>query len=115
MLHLYPSELEAVYECIRSFRPFKSWRLPHADEVIFKIADRTDCEGEMVPEVGAPRILISSLHVGHYDTLHRVMAHEMVHLAQLLSKEPDWHTHGAGFQRRAKVVCRYLGWDPKEF
>ncbi len=43
-----------------------------------------------------------------------VVAHEMCHMRLWQRKKLHTH-HGKDFQRLAKQVCRFHGFDPKEF
>ena len=61
-------------------------------------------------------IEISENTVGHFDTLARVMAHEMVHMAQDIHRTATPNAeHNAEFKRISKRVCRLMGWDSKAF
>lgn len=99
---------------LRTTAPFKGWRLPHADEIEFRLtAQPGGLQGECW--LNGPRmgIDISVLNHGHLLTMVTTLAHEMVHLYQLkLGRDPD---HGAFFLSRAAVVCNRLGLDPKAF
>jgi hypothetical protein len=57
---------------------------------------------------------MSSRKIGHFDTLARTMAHEMVHVAQSVAGTRSRSEHNADFYRRINSVARHHGWDPKE-
>ncbi len=93
--------------------PFDKWPLPPRDAVCFEVKHRRDVYGEFWPE--PPTILISSVHTGQFESLCRVMAHEMIHLVQELAKEATGAQHNAAFRRRSRQVCKVFGWDNKAF
>lgn len=116
-MHLTAAQCAAVYDCLRQFRPFNRWRLPPASEVEFRATARRDCMAEHVhaPDSRNPHtITMSTLKVGHLDTLVRCMAHEMIHVAQAVSGDRGRAEHNADFNRRAALAARCNGWDPKE-
>lgn len=43
-----------------------------------------------------------------------VVAHEMVHAA-LEQDGGEHHDHGEQFQALAAIICKRMGWNPKEF
>lgn len=118
-LHLTPQLLEAVYELLRVTPPFKRWKLPHADNVEFRVQtlnnacavyhypDKLSDEPTHTITVCASRNRLS--------LLTEDMAHEMVHLYQRLHldrvlKRRTGH-HGPHFKRLAAQVCRAHGWQ----
>lgn len=119
-LALDPHMLAAVYDALREFPPFRQWKLPPAEEVAFEVVANAQVYGYYI-EATSPKgvehtIKISAANVGHWNTLGRVMAHEMIHMHQAIAKL--YHsdaTHNADFRRRAKRVCSACGWDYKEF
>lgn len=116
-VHLTPERCAALYECLRKFKPFNRWRLPPAESVKFRCAARRDCMAEHVHAPGYSReheVTMSSAKIGHFDTLTRAMAHEMIHMAQAIAKTETRAEHNADFVRRSLLVCRHNGWDPKE-
>ena len=112
-----PDACAAAYDCLRSFAPFKGWKLPSGEEVEFIVTRDPSkygahshyiCRDEHIIE-------ISDACNGHLNTLMFTMAHEMVHLHQKRAKLVTKAEHNADFKRRAKSVCRELGWDEKAF
>lgn len=103
--------LHGAYEYLRTTPPFREWSLPEADDVELRITGMQD-QGQYDYR-GKHIIAISSQRVGHTIRLMTVTAHEMVHLRQQMLGEPL--THGALFKSLSKRVCRYHGFDPKEF
>jgi len=111
-----PVNVASAYEMLRDLHPFKRWKLPHADLVEF----RTDMRKEVFAEHNyrsrerkPPLIRLSLVNIDHLDTFLRSIAHEMVHLAQVVNGEREGH--GDTFTRRAKTVCKHFGWDYKAF
>lgn len=117
-LPLTPEVIPAAYEFLRATRPFKAWRLPHADEIEFHATLSKSDFGEYTHLCRTEHryILISSVHVRHTDTLIRVLAHEMIHLHQALrGTETAGSQHNAQFHRIAKRICDLHGFDVKAF
>lgn len=118
-LRLTPELMEGAYEFLRLTQPFRGWHLPHADEVEFVVSRHRSHVGYhrgIRRKVRSHEIGISELYVGHSNTLLRTMAHEMIHQYQQRNRTETANTeHNAEFMRLAKVVCRYHGWDVKEF
>ncbi len=112
MLPLTPSVLIHAYEFLRATRPFVGWKLPEADDIVFKVA-RFDYYGEFDPS--GPTISISEKCNGHTGTLLASMAHEMIHLYHSRKNVEKNVLHGREFKREAAKVCRYHGFDPKAF
>lgn len=113
---LHPDHLEAIYECLRALPPFNRWKLPHGEDVLFRTADRRDVQGEYFRRPsGDHEIMVSLACCGHFDTVVRVVAHEMIHMAQAISGHDSVANHNADFNRKARRVARMYGWDPKAF
>lgn len=118
-LRLTPEIIEGAYEFLRATPPFRSWRLPHADEVTFVVSRHKMHVGYhrgSRRKIHSHEIGISQACVGHTNTLLRTMAHEMIHQHQQRQRTDTPNTeHNAEFMRLASVVCRHHGWDEKEF
>lgn len=115
---LTPETLAAGYEFLRTTTPFKGWRLPHADEIEFRVTREKNEHGHYnrTARTNHHWLAISEANVGHTSNLLMWLAHEIIHLHQALKKlETKNAVHNADFHRRAKVVCRHHGWDPKLF
>lgn len=121
-LPLTPDMLAAAYDFLRATPPFRGWKLPESDDVEFYVLtthdrlghyrayhkrDADGCFGE---------IAISARRVGHSAPLIYRMSHEMVHLYQEVKRTTTPNTeHNAEFYRLAERVCRYHGFDLKDF
>ena len=118
-LRLTPDIIEGAYEFLRMTPPFRGWRLPPADEVEFVVARHRRYLGYhrgLRHKVNSHEIGISDSCVGHTNTLLRTMAHEMIHQYQQRKRTETSNTeHNAQFHKLARQVCRYHGWDEKEF
>lgn len=118
-LALTPDMLHGAYDYLRTTPPFKGWRLPDGDEIEFNILTTHDRRGHYrayYKREGGHEIAISAGRVGHSVTLITTMAHEMIHLRQELKNSTTPHTeHNAEFKTLAERVCRFHGFDPKEF
>lgn len=110
---LTPSKLAAVYDCLRAFPPYRGWRLPESDGVVFGVSLSLDAFGTYERCRGKPRIEISALMVNDWQTLVETMAHEMIHLRQCRAGRAV--DHDAEWQRIATRVCREFGWKREGF
>ena len=99
---------------MQKFPPFHRWKLPPSEEIEFAVTKAKDRIGSYIWNGKVHRITISAEFVGHYDTLVRTMAHEMIHLSQESSGDSNGAQHNADFRRRAALVAKYHGFDPKE-
>ncbi len=118
-LKLTPSIIEGAYEFLRLTPPFRGWHLPHADDVTFVVSRHRNHVGYhrgISRKIYDHEIGISEACVGHTNTLLRTMAHEMIHQYQQRMRTETPNTeHNAEFNRLARTVCRFHGWDVKEF
>lgn len=112
-LHILPSHVEAVYDCLRAFDPFSSYDLPEGGEVEFVVSQHRDRAGDHRHTGVDHRITVSQYWIGSMDQLMQTVAHEMIHLIQHERKQR--RTHGAEFRRLAKAICETCGWDEKAF
>jgi len=111
-LHLTPPILEAAYELLRATLPFRRWKLPPGEEVAFKVTLTSSYSGATTI-AGGFRIELSAHRHGRLSHVITTMAHEMIHVYEGLHGVRSHH--GAGFMRAAMLVCRYHGFDPKQF
>ena len=115
MIDLHPDHLEAAYEFLTRFEPFRSWNLPPAEEVIFTVyGSKVKC-GDYATDNGKHHIRISDFYIARLASLLVVMAHEMTHLYQYQRKTNSKHYHNAEFKELAKEICDIHGWDEKLF
>ena len=121
-LPLTPHALAAAYEYLRTTPPFKGWKLPEADAIVFKVARDSPCHGfhqrhtKYLSQGSEHCIGVSETSVGHTDTLFRVLGHEMIHMWQSITRAQTAGTvHNAEFRRIARLVCKTHGWDAKHF
>lgn len=85
--------------------------------VKFRASNRRDIMAEYVSAPGYPQeheITMSTYKIGHFDTLSRTMAHEMIHMAQQIAGAHTRTQHNADFVRRVRLVTKHNGWDAKE-
>jgi predicted SprT family Zn-dependent metalloprotease len=108
---LTPEMCVAAYEFLNTTRPFRRWKLPPADDVEFEVTNERSTFGWHQEN----RIAISDASNGHTATFLQSMAHEMIHLHQLIRKTGSPTGHNAEFHRLARQVCRHHGFDPKAF
>jgi SprT-like family. len=113
-LPLTPEIMEAAYEFLRFTPPFKNWRLPPGDDVVFHVS--ADMIIGYYTRDHNHHIALSSKRIGTTALVMHIMAHEMIHLHQALRKTETRNTeHNAEFDRLAKRVATIHGWDFKEF
>lgn len=113
-LRLTPETLKHAYALLRDLPPFTRWKLPPAEAVTFRVtADKTTV-GFYYPLTDGHLIGISRRLVGYLPTLLSAMAHEMAHMRLRLIGKGNVN-HGAPFKALAKQICKYHGFDPKEF
>ena len=106
--------VESAYEFLRTLSPMKGWKLPHADEIEFKVVSRGTDFG--VYTAYPHRITINTKRHGHLHTFLATLSHEMLHLhLSLKNLDAGQDPHGEAFQKHAARICRALGFDPKAF
>lgn len=114
---LTPAVLEAGYELLRCTSPYKGWKLPPADDVIFKIIGGKDRSADHQVDEHERHILrVSQTDHRSLRTLLETLAHEMCHMReyQLGHARNDVH-HGAVFKQLGLRVCAIHGFDPGSF
>ena len=116
-LPLTPQILAAAYEYLRSTTPFKSWKLPLADEVEFAVTRHRDRDGDHSTYLRTDEhiIRVSTYWVKTTDALMQVIAHEMIHMRQIRTRINPRRTHDAAFCRTAARVCKAHGWKAHPF
>ncbi len=113
-LPLTPDILAGCYEFLRTTPPYCRWKLPEADQVAFGVNRNRVTMG--THQAGDTHTIeVSEAICGHTSTLVWLIGHEMIHLAQALAGHQTRAMHNADFRRRAKLACRYHGWDEKIF
>lgn len=117
-LPLTPDMLAGAYSFLCATPPFRGWRLPHSDAVVFTVNKHPSYFGTYQEGPGdRHEIAMSSECVGHTDTLILYMAHEMIHLFQTIAKTAPRAKiqHNADFRRKAATVCKAHGFDVRRF
>lgn len=108
--------LEATYELLRTTDPFKRWKLPHADEISFRISRDNRNRGEFhVDKKGIAWITANENFHHTLDELMRTVAHEMCHLHEHLYGVRQDIQHGAHFYWCAARVCKHHQFDRGAF
>lgn len=115
-MRLTPIILEAAYEFLRCTPPFNKWNLPEADEIEFHVVNKMRPERHFadcgIGDSGEWCIRVAAKRHRHTQTVLMSMAHEMVHLHQMIRQLETPNTqHNADFWKRAATVCRHHGWD----
>lgn len=111
-LHLTPAMMEATYDLLRATAPFRRWKLPEADDVIFCV-QTMQAHANFRMRAGKHCYTVNPQKTYTLRTLVEHMAHEMCHGRQELIKARD--THGATFRRMRAQVCAHHGFDPGTF
>lgn len=108
--------LESSYALCALTPPLRAWKLPHPDEIGFKVLATRKCYGHFRAGIngGKHEIGISYNVVGSLNVLISTMLHEMVHLEDF-RRTGDGVSHGKSFRRLAAQVCRYHHLDPQAF
>lgn len=116
-LFLTPHALAAAYDYLRATPPFNGWKLPESDAVEFGVTKHRDREGDhnVYQRVGEHIIRASSHFVKTTDGVMQLMAHEMIHMHQEITKTITRVQHNRAFHRLARRVCRCHGWDAVRF
>jgi hypothetical protein len=114
-LPLTPEMVESAYEFLKTTPPFNRWKLVPADEVAFHVTSARDYMGRYDFDGKSHSISISMRMVGHTDTLFRTLAHEVVHMRQVLRGiRPAVLPHNGEFKKMTARIAKYHGFDPKE-
>lgn len=108
-MHLTAGILRATYDRLRMFKPFNRWDLPPGSNIKFTMVESVDfiaraSDKPLTIEFSKPRSWTLA-------TLDRTMAHEMIHIRQLvkgtLGKSEDSH-HNREFHRMSQPICKEL-------
>lgn len=102
---------KSAYAFLRQFPPFCHWSLPEPDAVDFRISRSRSEFGSYDDPKGVHTICVSKHLVTSFNALQALMAHECVHLAQRIAGDENDAQHNRAWIRRARRVCRALGWD----
>ena len=106
--------LEQAYELLKFTEPFKRWKLPHLDEVVFSVFGGRN-RGEFYVENGTPVIGVSDKCHHTLEEMLKTLAHEMCHLREhQLGVRRDVQ-HGKLFNEYADKVCKAHQWDRGAF
>ncbi len=84
-LALDEAVLARAFDYLRSTEPFRRWGLPEASAIRFKVARSRLWYGQCFHDGKAYGVDISAALVSHSNTLLSVMAHEMIHLRQMVA------------------------------
>ena len=112
-----PDLLRRAYELLRQTPPFKGWRLPEAEMILFEVTRARGVYGEYWYDKARGHVIrVSQARHAYLPGLLATVAHEMIHLRQdiVRAETPKTH-HNAQFRRIALLACRTHGWDEKLF
>ena len=115
MVAVAKTAVMATYEDLQKSFPFRSWKLPPAEKIEFKIEclhkwhGYAECNGFDNTIIGIDRRLLKDPPL-----LKMVMAHEMIHVSTDLEGDMKG-AHNARFKRKARIVCKEHQWDFETF
>lgn len=115
VIHITPDLMAAAYELLRLSAPFRSWKLPHPDEVKFGVIAHKDRYGDHRHWRNVHEIRMSVHKIGSLLTLLKTMGHEMIHQKQVIDGTATRAEHNEAFESLAKLVCKRHCWDYMEF
>lgn len=112
-MKLTPEHLVGAYEYLRHVPPARRWKLPHADEVEFRVIQHQKHEADHMFWRDRHTIRVAANHITSTNNLLATMAHEMIHAYQDgVTKTGSWRVpHNAEFRRLAMLMCRHHGWN----
>ncbi len=114
MPFLTPEAMRDTYIYLVRLRPFCRWNMPPASEVVFLVTRSNKYHGDCLLLIGGNhRIRLSSRFIKRTFSLVEIMAHEMVHIK--CNREGVRGDHGPIFQKYAKQVYLWHGFDPGTF
>jgi len=105
--------VEAAYAYLVITPPFRRWKLPKPDDVIFHVTANRSKMAEYETDGSEHNIYVSAQLIGHTETLFRTIAHEMAHMRQYVSGDRSM-AHNAHFARLTARIAKYHGYDAKE-
>lgn len=124
---LTPAVLELTYNLLKTVEPYKHWRLPASDEVVFRVVRQVgkspDIQGQHLsprqtknhPHPGHHVIDVNERRVNYLSSLIWIMAHEMCHVKEAQEHPYSGEAHGENYHRYARLACAHLGYDPGTF
>jgi hypothetical protein len=111
-VHLTPDMMEGAYNLLLTMPPFRGWKLPPAEEIVFYVTGAKDRRGSYHQDKAGRHVISMSWRcVKHYDTLIRTMAHELCHLEEIKHCARFDIEHSAVFEKLADRVCKVHPFD----
>lgn len=115
-LKVSPEVMRGMYDYLSCTLPFSRMKLPHSSTIKFVVDRQRDTSGWYRCDDGQHVIGVSERNVGTTTTLSMIIAHEMLHLYQRVTKTDHSDSmHNAAFIKLAQRTCEIHGWDPKQF
>ena len=111
-MNIKASDLANMYIMLKGLKPFNRWKLPPLEDIKFQVTDDVDALGTYVYDDNYHVITISRAKNGHFQTVIRTLAHEVIHL--LRGKTPKYALHDAYFLAKSRQVADEFGFDPLE-
>ena len=123
-MKLSPDTLAAAYAFLCGLEPMSRWGLPSASEISFAVEtyekDFARCRCIWTPrrflDTRHCTIGVSNVTVQTIDRLFRAMAHEMIHVKQVMESRSgsQWDrtpTHGRKFASAEREIAKALNWE----
>lgn len=122
-IELTPEMLRMAYRLLAETPPFNKWNMPDSHDVIFIVTKSRDTSGHYREykrgrAFDSHEIAVSARNVGTLYNLMSIMAHEMIHLYQAISKprtDTPGAEHNTAFRRLADQVVIVHHFDRKMF
>lgn len=110
-MHINPTMMEAAYNLLLTTPPFRGWKMPPSDDVVFVVL-RTDRHSadHFIDTKGRHTIRLSHRKHTTLAAVIMTIAHEMAHM-----KDTSKSHHGRQWHRLADTVCKHHGFDRGQF
>ena len=108
---LTPKNLSLLYKGFADLPPFNKYKLPHHNQIEFKVIKDPHAYGFFSPD---PLLIqISKARCGHFTTIAATMLHEMVHLTLYYNHGlKNYDEHNALFYKILHKAANTYNLDP---
>ena len=108
---LTPKNLSLLYKGFADLPPFNKYKLPHHNQIEFKVIKDPHAYGFFSPD---PLLIqISRSRCGHFTTIAATMLHEMVHLTLYYNHGlKNYDEHNALFYKILHKAANTYNLDP---
>ena len=112
LVKVTPAISEAMYNCLKSMKPFNKWNLPESDHVEFYINGLKGEMGAHLHKSDTHQIRLSQHNVDDFQSLATTVAHEMIHVRQFMDGKQ--RGHGNSFMQYASQICEEMVWHMRD-